>query len=85
MMVRQAGIHEGRWWLVLNFGMAAGNFGPNEEQTAPGVVLAVTGIAIQREAADQKAPNALAVDAAEVNPALAERSEKPAKPRRGKS
>jgi hypothetical protein len=68
LLVKAAGIHEGRWWLMLNFGMGPGNFGPSDDQVAPGMVIAIGNIGIQRELPGQKAPSALVVDAAEVNP-----------------
>lgn len=69
MMVKEAGIHEGRWWLMVNFGMGPGNFGPAEDQVAPGMAVVLASIGIQREIPGQKAPSALVVDAAQVNPA----------------
>lgn len=77
LLVKEAGIHEGRWWLNLNMGMAAGNFGPAEDQISPGVVVAISGIGIQKEAPGQTAPSALVVDAAEVNPAKPTKQAKP--------
>jgi hypothetical protein len=68
-LIKAAGIHEGRWFLMMNFAMVAGNFGPSEDQLNPGTILAVTGIGIQRELPEQKGPASMTVDAAEVNPA----------------
>jgi hypothetical protein len=67
-MLRQAGIHEGRWYIVLNFNFAAGIFGPSEEQSAPGVMASVSTIGLQRELPGVKVPGPLIVDAGEVNP-----------------
>jgi hypothetical protein len=69
LLIRAAGIHEGRWFLMMNFSMVAGNFGASEDQVSPGIMAAVTGIGIQRELPDQKASASITVDAAEVNPA----------------
>lgn len=71
LLVKEAGLHEGRWWLMVNFAMGPGNFGPSEEQINPGMVVGIGSIGIQREMPDQKAPSGLVVDAAEVNPAPA--------------
>lgn len=76
LLVKAADIHEGRWWLMMNFGMGAGNFGPSEEQVGPGAFVAVTAVGIQRETSEAKAPSGLVVDAAEVNPAPGNRSER---------
>lgn len=81
LLVKQAGLHEGRWWLLVNLGMGPGNFGPSEDQIAPGVVVAVAGIGIQREAPGQRAPTALVVDAAEVNPSKSAKPPARSRPR----
>src|SRR5229473_3902637 len=71
LMVKAMGIHEGRWMLMVSYGMGPGNFGPSADQIAPGMIVAVTGLGIQREehGAAPAAPESLVVDAAEVNPA----------------
>jgi antitoxin HicB len=69
LLIKAAGIHEGRWFLMMDFGMSAGNFGPSDDQVSPGAITAVTRVGIQREPLEQKAPSSLVVDAAEVNPA----------------
>ncbi|WOH80658.1 hypothetical protein RX327_33705 [Bradyrhizobium sp. BEA-2-5] len=66
-MVKQAGIHEGKWQLIMNFGLGAGNMGPTEAELVPGAMVAVTSIGIQK--ATDGAPAALVVDASIVNPA----------------
>lgn len=50
LLLRSAGIREGRWFLVVNFGFSPGNFGPVPAQLAPGVAVVVQGVGIQREA-----------------------------------
>lgn len=76
LLVKHAGIHEGRWWLLMNIGMGGGNFGPSEDQVGPGAFMAVKNVGIQREMPDTKAPSGLVVDAAEVNPAPRARAKK---------
>jgi hypothetical protein len=48
--------------------MVGANVGPSEDQINPGMILAVTGVGIQRVQPEQTVPTALVVDAAEVNP-----------------
>lgn len=69
LMIKELGIHEGRWLLSVNFGLTAGNFGPSEDEVIPGAVLGIQHIGIQRETPGMKGPRSLVVDAAEVNPA----------------
>jgi hypothetical protein len=69
LLVKAAGIHEGRWFLMMTFAMSPANFGPSDDQMNPGMVMAATGVGIQREPPEQRAPASLVVDAAEVNPA----------------
>jgi hypothetical protein len=71
LMVKEAGVHEGRWGLLLNYGITPGNFGPSEDQISPGIIVAVVGIGIQREQPGLQIPSSMLVDAAEVNPATA--------------
>jgi hypothetical protein len=86
LFLKEQGIHEGRWWLLMNFGMSPGHFGPSEEQISPGIVVAVTSIGIQRVMPDapQQPPSSLTVDAAEVNPKPKTESLPPQPPRRRK-
>jgi hypothetical protein len=64
ILLKERGIHEGIWGLAVNFGLGVGNTGPNEKEISPTAMVALMGIGIQ------KFPelNALAVDAAVVNP-----------------
>jgi hypothetical protein len=52
--------------LSVNFGFAAGNFGPTPDQASPGAMATVLAIGIMRAAADT--PDALQVNASIVNP-----------------
>lgn len=49
LLLKSAGIREGRWFLVVNFGFAPGNYGPTPAQLAPGVAVVVQGVGVQRE------------------------------------
>jgi hypothetical protein len=66
-LVKQAGLHEGRWQLIVNFGLAGANVGPSDDQMTPGAVVAVQWIGLSK--ATDTSPPALVIDAAEVNPA----------------
>jgi hypothetical protein len=66
-LVRQAGLHEGKWQIIMVFGLGAANMGPTEGEVVPGAAVAVTGIGLQK--ATESSPSALVVDAAIVNPA----------------
>jgi hypothetical protein len=81
LLVKEAGIHEGRWFLMMGFAMSVANFGPSDDRMSPGGIVAVTNIGIQREPPEQKAPASLVVDAAEVNP-LPKTERLPARQRR---
>jgi hypothetical protein len=65
LLLKSAGIREGRWFLVANFGFAPSNFGPTPAQFAPGVAVIVQGIGIQREVPG--IPAEILVDASKLN------------------
>jgi hypothetical protein len=66
LIIKQAGVHEGKWSLMVNIGLAPGNFGPSPDQVAPGAAVIFQQAGIQR--ADANAPTEMLVDAAIVNP-----------------
>jgi hypothetical protein len=66
-LVKQAGLHEGKWQVIMTFGLGAANMGPTAAELVPGAALAVTGVGLMRAIAGS--PEALVVDAAVVNPA----------------
>jgi hypothetical protein len=66
-LIKKADLHEGKWQLIMSFGLAATNMGPNEIEIVPGAALAVTWIGLQKAA--DNSPKALTADAAEINPA----------------
>jgi hypothetical protein len=68
LIIKASGVHEGRWTLTVNFGMAPGNFGPTIDDVSPGMLVAVQGIGIQRESPEAPGPPELTVDASAVNP-----------------
>lgn len=71
LLVRQAGVHEGRWTLLANFGFGAANFGPTPDQMFPGAVVVINQLGIQRATSDT--PEPISVDAAVINPAPAKK------------
>jgi hypothetical protein len=66
-LIKQAGLHDGTWQLVMTFGLAGMNMGPTEAEVVPGAAVAITGISLQK--AKKDSPPALTTDAAVVNPA----------------
>ena len=67
LLVKQAGLHDGRWQLVASFSISGTNAGPSEDQVVPAAVVGVTSMALQKAAPES--PSSLTVDAAKVNPA----------------
>jgi hypothetical protein len=75
-LVKQAGLHEGKWQLIMSFGLGAINMGPAPEQIVPGAAVAVTSIGLKR--AEPDSPPALVIDASELNPASSTVPKRPA-------
>jgi hypothetical protein len=67
LLIKKAGLHEGKWQLIMNFGLTGANVGPGPNDVVPAAILGVTNIGLQR--ATPESPPALTVDAAVVNPA----------------
>lgn len=65
-LIKQANIHEGRWQVVLQFGLGVANMGPNQQEVVPGAAIAVQSIGLAKAVPDS--PESLVVDAAKVNP-----------------
>ncbi len=64
-LIRCQHIHEGLWTIYIEFGLGAGNVpGPAEDTLVPAAVIPVLKVGIQKV----EKPNALTVDAADVNP-----------------
>jgi hypothetical protein len=66
LIIKHAGIHDGKWVLSATLGFAPGNFGPSPDQLSPGTVVAIQQIGIVR--AEAATPQEIQVDAAAVNP-----------------
>jgi hypothetical protein len=66
-LIKHANLHEGKWQIIMTFGLGAANMGPNPAEVVPGAAVAVVNIGLQKAAADS--PESLVIDAAIVNPA----------------
>ena len=66
-LIKKQGLHEGRWAIYMEFGIAAANAGPTPEQAVPSAIVPVIKVGLQRVDADKTLPGTL--DAAVVNPA----------------
>ncbi len=67
MLVKHAGVHEGHWQILVEFGLGAANMpiaGPDGFELKPAAVIPVNTIGIQKF--DEPTP--ISVDAAVVNP-----------------
>ena len=68
LLIKKAGVHEGKWGLILNMNVATGLVG-TPEQAAPGVIVSIPNIGIQRTPPDApEVAGNVSVDAAQVNP-----------------
>lgn len=66
-LLKQNHIHEGLWSLYVQFGLAAANAGPAEEDLKPAAIVGVLSLGIMK--ADKV--NNLTVDASVANPSRA--------------
>lgn len=66
-LLKQSHIHEGLWSLYVEFGIAAANAGPSDQELKPAAIVPVMSLGITK--ADKL--NSLTVDASVVNPARA--------------
>ena len=62
LMIRAAGVKEGYWGIRVAFGLQVTNVGPDKTQLAPGAILLLQNVGLQRFPEE----NALSVDAATV-------------------
>ncbi len=65
-LIKKAGLHEGKWQLVMQFGLAGLNIGPSPGDAVPGAAVGVVSIGLQRAKPDS--PESLVADAAAINP-----------------
>jgi hypothetical protein len=83
-LIKQQGLHEGKWLVGFEFGMAAGFFGSSPSDIRPTAMLQIGKLQLVR-AEDAHASSALVVDAAVENPSadLKERTRPAAKRQKG--
>ena len=67
LLIKKAGLHEGKWQLIMNFAMTGANIGSGPNDVVPAAIVGITNIGIQRATPESPAP--LTDDAAVVNPA----------------
>jgi hypothetical protein len=67
LLVKQQGLHEGKWLLAFEFHMTAGNFGPTPAEARPGAIVQFGKILLARKE-DTSPDTHGVVDAAKVNP-----------------
>jgi hypothetical protein len=85
IILKSAGIREGRWFLISNFGISPGHFGPNLSQLSPGVAVVIQNVGIQRETPGMKIPSEIVVDATKLTVEPAESNKASTKPARVKT
>jgi len=66
LLLKDQGIHEGLWMLMINFGMGAGNVGTDENSVFPTAMVQVAGVGLMRA----PVPGPAVVDASVVNPVV---------------
>ena len=66
LLLKQLGIHEGQWVLMVSFGFSATNAGPEGGEILPSAIIGIQKVGLQR--AEPNSPPDMIVDAATVNP-----------------
>ena len=70
-LIKEQGIHVGKWTLSFEIGFAAGLFGPTPADLRPGTASVIQRILLTRPQEPLPPPH-LIVDAEEVNPAASD-------------
>lgn len=65
LMIKAAGITEGKWTMRPSFKTRGGNFGPNDDDMVPGFFTVINGYKLIE--ADEDDSSSLVVDAQEVH------------------
>jgi len=63
-LIKHHNLHEGLWGLYVEFGIAATNAGPSQDQLNPAAIVPIVKIGLQKF----DKPNNMTADAAVVNP-----------------
>jgi hypothetical protein len=66
LLLRSSGIHEGKWVIGIEFGIAVGPVGPKADEVYPGAVITVNKVMLSAATDGQQPPN-LVFDAAVLN------------------
>ncbi len=66
-LIKQAGLHEGKWQLIIGFNLIGANIGTEPGTANPSAIVTVSTVGLQKARADS--PPELVADAAVVNPA----------------
>src|SRR5271166_6655403 len=66
-LIKEQGIHEGRWMVAFEFNFGGGLFGMSPSDVAPGGFIQIKRV-ILTQPGDPAPPAHLILDAAEVNP-----------------
>lgn len=64
LMLKDQGIHEGIWALMVGFGLGVANVGPSDNEVNPAAIIPLLHVGLQKGTL----LNNITVDAAEVNP-----------------
>lgn len=75
LLIKKAGVHEGKWVLMATFGFGAANFGPTPDKMAPGAFTVINNIGIQRATAES--PEEMTADASVINPSPSPNAKRP--------
>jgi hypothetical protein len=70
-LIKKAGLHDGKWQLIVTFGFSGMNLGPSDAEMNPAAAVVITGIGLQKAAPES--PPSLTLDAAVINPASTSR------------
>lgn len=62
ILVKQQGLSEGHWQLMVEFGFGASNAGPNEKDVKPTALIAVQALGLSRA----PGPGPLTIDASKL-------------------
>lgn len=68
LLVKDQGIHEGRWMVAFEFGFAAMNAGPIPSEIRPAAIVQINKAMLVRAPDGFPADSPLVVDASQVNP-----------------
>jgi len=65
-LIKNRDLHEGVWQLVVNFGLAGTNAGPNDMELRPAALVGIMKMGLMKAEKE----SGVALDAAKVNPSV---------------